>query len=148
MSTSGAAPRRRVLVVAALCRDEAGRVLLTQRREDQPMPLYWELPGGKLEPGESPEAALAREVREELGVGADVGRIDDVVFHRYDEFDLLMLVYACVLRGVPSAVEVRALDWVEPARLGEVDVLPADRPLCARLAADAGGRGMVRPSGP
>jgi 8-oxo-dGTP diphosphatase len=129
--------RRRKLVVAALVRDGAGRVLLTRRRADQPMPLLWELPGGKVEPGESPSEALEREIREELGCRAHVGRIDDVVFHRYPEFDLLMLVYACRLEGEPRAVEVDALAWVEPRALGGYEVLPADVPLVERLAREA-----------
>lgn len=127
-------PRERKLVVAALVRDTGGRILLTQRRADQPMPLKWELPGGKLEPGESPTEALAREVAEELGCGAQVGSVYDIVFHRYDAFDLLMLVYDCVLVGSPAAVEVAELAWVEPQRLCEFDLLPADRPLAERLA--------------
>ncbi|HEX6835146.1 MAG TPA: NUDIX domain-containing protein, partial [Polyangia bacterium] len=84
--------RVRKLVVAALVRAGDGRVLLTQRRADQPMPLLWELPGGKVEPGEAPVDALAREIREELGCAARVGQIDEVVFHAYAEFDLYMLV--------------------------------------------------------
>ncbi len=131
--------RKRKLVVAALVRDADGRVLLTRRRADQPMPLLWELPGGKIEPGESPEEALAREVHEELGCRAQVGRVDDVVFHRYPEFDLLMLVYRCALEGAPRAVEVAELAWVEPSRLLTYEVLPADIPLCERLARDAKG---------
>jgi 8-oxo-dGTP diphosphatase len=122
------------LVVAALVRDDEGRVLLTRRRADQPMPLLWELPGGKVEPGEAPTAALARELHEELGCDAEVGRIDDVIFHRYPEFDLLMLVYRCRLSGRPRPVEVGELAWVPRARLLDYEVLPADGPLVARLA--------------
>ena len=122
------------LVVAALVRDQAGQVLLTRRRADQAMPLLWELPGGKLEAGESPAEALAREIAEKLGARVEVGRIWDVVFHRYAEFDLLMLVYACRLEGTPRAIEVAELAFVPPARLGEYAVLPADGPLVARLA--------------
>jgi 8-oxo-dGTP diphosphatase len=129
--------RTRKLVVAALCRDGDGRVLLTQRRADQPMPLLWELPGGKVEPGEAPAAALTRELAEELGCGARVGRIDDVVFHPYAEFDLYMLVYACELDGVPRAVEVAQLAWVPPDELGRYPVLPADVALVDRLAEEA-----------
>jgi 8-oxo-dGTP diphosphatase len=133
-----AVERARKLVVAALVRDEAGRVLLTQRRADQAMPLKWELPGGKIEAGEAPEAALRREVKEELGCNAEIGRVEEVVFHAYAEFDLLMLVYRCRLLDAPSAVEVAALAWVEPPRLESYDLLPADRPLAARLAAEPG----------
>src|ERR1044071_5108457 len=89
-------PRPRKLVVAGLLARD-GRVLVTQRRADQALPLQWELPGGKVEPGEAPVAALARELREELGVETAVGRIWDVLFHAYPEFDLVMLVYACRL---------------------------------------------------
>ncbi len=132
-----AATRSRKLVVAALCRDGDGRILLTQRRADQPMPLLWEFPGGKVEPGEAPVEALAREIREELGCGSQIGRIDDVVFHRYDDFDLYMLVYACALVGEPRPVEVAQLRWVPPRELVGFEVLPAAVALVERLAAEA-----------
>jgi 8-oxo-dGTP diphosphatase len=128
------APRPRKLVVAALVRDAERRVLITRRRPDQPMGDLWELPGGKVEPGEAPAEALARELGEELGCSATVGKIDDVVFHRYAEFDLLMLVYACRLDGTPHAVEVAAVQWVAPAALSDYEFLPADVVLVARLA--------------
>ena len=94
----------------------------------------WELPGGKVEEGESPAEALAREVEEELGVGCQVGPIFDVVFHRYSAFDLLMLVYSCLLDGEPRAVEVAEVAWVPPDRFADYPVLPADVPLVERLA--------------
>ena len=80
------------------------------------------------------DPALAREIEEELGCHATVGKIDEVVFFAYPEFDLYMLVYACVLAGPPRPVEVAELAWVEPARLTGYDVLPADIPLVERLA--------------
>jgi 8-oxo-dGTP diphosphatase len=125
-------------VVAGLIVDDAGRVLVTQRRADQALPLQWEFPGGKLEPGESPTAALARELAEELGVRAEVGRIWDVLFHAYPEFDVLMLVYRCRLSrdDLPRCLEVADLAWRPPDRLADLDVLPADAPLVARLAAE------------
>jgi 8-oxo-dGTP diphosphatase len=129
--------RARKLVVAALVRDGA-RVLVSRRRADQPMPLLWEFPGGKVEPGEDPVVALAREVREELGCGVRVGRIHEVVFHAYEAFDLVMLVYACeIVEGAPRAVEVAEVAWVEAARLPELDLLPADVPFARALAAGA-----------
>jgi 8-oxo-dGTP diphosphatase len=127
--------RPRKLVVAALVRDGA-RILMSRRRADQPMPGLWEFPGGKVEPGESPTEALAREVREELGCDVLVGHIHEVVFHAYPEFDLYMLVYAATIsRGTPSALEVAEIAWVEAARLPELDLLPADYPLARALAA-------------
>lgn len=129
-----AAGRARKLVVAALVRD-GSRVLMSRRRADQPMPLLWEFPGGKVEPGEHPEAALVREVREELGCEVAVDCIFEVVFHAYPEFDLVMLVYtARLVEGTPRAVEVAAVEWIEAARLPALDLLPADYPLAEALA--------------
>jgi 8-oxo-dGTP diphosphatase len=128
------APRARKLVVAALFRRD-GHVLMSRRRADQAMPLLWEFPGGKVEPGEDPTAALAREVREELGCEARVGRIHDVVFHAYTDFDLVMLVYACELvSGEPRALEVAEVAWIQAGRLPALDLLPADYPLARALA--------------
>ncbi len=126
--------RDRKLVVAGLIVGSDGRVLISQRRADQALPLQWEFPGGKVEPGEAPVAALARELREELGVEVEVGRIWDVLFHAYPDFDLVMLVYACrVVAGEPRPVEVAQVAWVAPGQLSAWDILPADRPLVDRL---------------
>ena len=104
-----AAPRKRTLVVAGLIVN-AGRVLIAQRGPVQKQPelaLKWEFPGGKVEPGEAPVAALVRELREELAVDVEVGPIWDVLFHAYPAFDLVMLVYACrIVAGEPRPVEV------------------------------------------
>jgi 8-oxo-dGTP diphosphatase len=129
-------PRERKLVVAGLVvRD--GLVLITQRRADQALPLQWEFPGGKVEAGEAPTAALVRELREEVGAAVEVGRIWDVLFHAYDAFDLVMLVYPCrLVHGEPSPVEVADLAWVPPRELPRWDILPADRPLVERLVSE------------
>ena len=129
-------PRKRTLVVAGLIvRD--GIVLITQRRADQALPLQWEFPGGKVEPGEAPVAALARELTEEIGVTVEVGKIWDVLFHAYPTFDLVMLVYVCrLVEGEPRAVEVADVAWVAPPDLPRWDILPADRPLVDRLVAE------------
>jgi 8-oxo-dGTP diphosphatase len=129
--------RARKLVVAALVH-EAGRILMSRRRPDQAMPNLWEFPGGKVEPGEHPEAALIREVREELGCDVAIDRIEEVVFHAYDEFDLYMLVYACrITDGEPRAIEVAEVAWVPAAELPALDLLPADYPLARKLAQPA-----------
>jgi len=130
------AARQRKLVVAALVRD-GGRILLTQRRADQSMPLQWEFPGGKIEEGESPTAALERELAEELGARSRVGPIYEVLFYRYRDFDLYLLVYECVLEDAPRPVEVAQVEWVTPEDLGRYSILPADAPVVARLQREA-----------
>jgi len=129
--------RPRKLVVAGLIIGDDRKILITQRRADQALPLQWEFPGGKVEPGEAPALALVRELDEEIGVTVDVGRIWDVLFHAYPAFDLVMLVYICrIVAGTPRTVEVADLRWVEARNLPEWDILPADRPLVDRLVAE------------
>jgi 8-oxo-dGTP diphosphatase len=129
--------RARKLVVAALVR-RGGQVLMSRRRPDQAMPNLWEFPGGKVEPGEAPVAALAREVLEELGCEIDVGAIYEVVFHAYPEFDLVMMVYAAtIVRGTPRAVQVAEVAWIDASRIPSLDLLPADYPLALALARSA-----------
>lgn len=125
--------RSRLLVVAALI-EKGDLVLLSQRRPDQALPLCWEFPGGKIEPGESPEVALAREIEEELGCKVRVGGVVDVVFHPYPDFDLYMLLYRCdVVAGVPAAVAVHDVWWWPKAEIKSLPLPPADVPLVARL---------------
>ena len=134
MSGPPSSSRRRVLVVAALVRAQ-GRVLMSQRRPDQSFPLCWEFPGGKVDPGEAPEAALVRELQEELGCEAHVGEIFEVVFHPYDDFDLYMLVYECALATAPVPMQVAAVAWFPPSELPTLPLPPADHPLARKLAA-------------
>lgn len=128
----GGLPRK--LVVAALCTDGRGRVLLSRRLPSQPMGGLWELPGGKVEPGEAPAAALARELHEELGCDAEIGSVYDVVHHLYARFELVMVVYRVELLGAPEARQVERLEWVPPRELGGYEVLPADVALVEEIA--------------
>ncbi len=124
------------LIVTAAILEDRGRILITRRPDDCRHAGLWEFPGGKLEAGESPAQALARELREELDLPVAVGEIFDVVYHRYDWGPLLLLAYRCY----PEHLHIRNLQvaehrWVVPARLEEFPFLPADRPLLAKLAA-------------
>ncbi|MGA7744671.1 MAG: (deoxy)nucleoside triphosphate pyrophosphohydrolase [Polyangia bacterium] len=128
--------RKQLLVVAALIEQE-GRVLVAQRRADQTQPLAWEFPGGKVEPGESPSQALAREIQEELACSIEVGAVVDVVFFAYDTFDLIMPVYRATIRaGSPVARQVAAVVWVTRAELAGLAFTSADVPLARRLAGE------------
>lgn len=128
----------RKLVVAAVVSRADGAILVTQRRADQPHPLAWEFPGGKVEVGEAPADALIRELREEIGVTVRAGRIWEVVYHRYPDYEVVMLVYPCRLApgDEPRCEEVRATAWIAPRDLAAVAMLPADEPLVARLCAE------------
>lgn len=121
------------MVAALIERD--GEVLVTQRRADQSLPLCWEFPGGKIEPGESPTQALQREIEEELGCSIAVGQVEDVVFFAYDQFDLIMPVYRASIRsGTPEARQVAQVVWVKRESLMSLPFAPADVPLVQRLA--------------
>ncbi|HET6612707.1 MAG TPA: (deoxy)nucleoside triphosphate pyrophosphohydrolase [Kofleriaceae bacterium] len=134
--TTIAHKRARKLVACGLIISPDERVLLTQRPAHTAHAGKWELPGGKIEPGESPEAALSRELFEELAVRVDIGRVWDVIAHAYEDFDVLLLIYPCRLRDgeVPRPVQVAATAWVEPAAAAGFDLLEADAPILQRLS--------------
>jgi 8-oxo-dGTP diphosphatase len=124
------------VVVAAAVVIREGRVLLTRRREGQHLAGMWEFPGGKLEAGESPEAAVVRECREECGIEVEVSDILDVTHHRYPEKDVLLLFYRCELRsGEVEHLEVADHAWVAPSKLEEYSLPPADARVVSRIAA-------------
>jgi 8-oxo-dGTP diphosphatase len=130
------APLPIVLVVAGALVDADGRVLIACRPEGKRMAGLWEFPGGKVGPGETPEAALIRELEEELGIDTRESCLAPIAFasHRYDDFHLIMPLYACrVWRGTPAAREGQRLAWVRPERLSDYPMPPADAPLVALL---------------
>lgn len=125
-----------VLVAAVALIDPDGRVLLAQRPEGKSMAGLWEFPGGKIEPGETPEACLIRELQEELGIDTWESCLAPLNFasHTYDDFHLLMPLYACrKWAGVACGREGQALAWAAPNRLRDYPMPPADIPLIAVL---------------
>ncbi|WP_439470921.1 (deoxy)nucleoside triphosphate pyrophosphohydrolase [Brevundimonas sp.] len=129
-------PVKTVLVVAVALIDSDGRVLIAQRPEGKQLAGLWEFPGGKVEPDERPEAALIRELKEELGIDVTEACLAPFVFtsHGYESFHLLMPLYLCRRwSGVVQAREHSALKWVRPAQLTDYPMPPADEPLIAWL---------------
>jgi 8-oxo-dGTP diphosphatase len=125
-----------VHVVAAALVGPDGRVLLAQRPAGKSLAGTWEFPGGKLEPGESPEAALARELEEELGISAGPLEPFTFVSHAYPDFHLVMLLYWCrSWQGTPEGRDGQALRWESPHDMAALPMPPADLPLVAALVA-------------
>jgi 8-oxo-dGTP diphosphatase len=125
-----------VLVSAVALIDPDGRVLLAQRPEGKSMAGLWEFPGGKVEPGETPEAALIRELKEELGIDTWQSCLAPLTFasHAYQEFHLLMPLFVCRRwQGTAAPHEGQALAWVRPGSLRDYPMPPADLPLLAIL---------------
>ncbi len=125
-----------LLVAAAALVDSDGRVLLAQRPEGKSMAGLWEFPGGKVDAGETPEQALVRELKEELGIDTRSSCLAPIAFasHSYDDFHLLMPLFACrIWEGNVTALEGQKFAWVRPVRLRDYDMPPADEPLVALL---------------
>lgn len=134
---ASAEPGARLLLVAACALvDVDGRVLLARRPEGKPMAGLWEFPGGKLNPGETPEAAIIRELHEELGIDVAATCLAPFAFasHAYEGFHLLMPLYLCRRwAGTPRGREGQALAWVRPSKLADYPMPPADKPLIPLL---------------
>lgn len=118
-----------VMVVAGALADADGRILMAQRPEGKSLAGLWEFPGGKIESGESPEAALCRELNEELGITPDPADLVPLTFasHAYDGFHLLMPLYLCrAWQGAVTRKEHAALTWVAPGEIDKLPLPPAD----------------------
>ena len=125
-----------LLVAACALVDVDGRVLLARRPEGKKMAGLWEFPGGKLNPGETPEEALIRELKEELGIDVTASCLAPFAFasHAYEKFHLLMPLYLCRRwKGIPTPRENQTLTWVRPQRLTDYEMPPADKPLIPLL---------------
>ena len=124
---------KRFPVVAALI-TRGGKVFLARRPEGKLRGGLWEFPGGKLEEGEEPREALARELEEELGIKAKVGELLAEVEHDYPDVSIRLLCYACeILEGEPQPLEGQGLGWFSPAEVDKLELAPADRLLWQRL---------------
>lgn len=125
-----------LLVAAAALVGVDGRVLLARRPPGKPMAGLWEFPGGKVRNGETPEAALVRELREELGIGVTESGLVPFTFssHAYDDFHLLMPLYVCrAWEGLVTAREDQELEWARTRDMADFPMPPADAPLVAML---------------
>jgi 8-oxo-dGTP diphosphatase len=130
------ANRPLVLVSAAALIDKDGRILLAERPKGKAMAGLWEFPGGKIGPHETPEAALVRELKEELGIETSVGCLWPLAFasHAYEDFHLLMPLFACRLwGGDPTPREGQRLAWATKKELRNFEMPPADKPLIEAL---------------
>lgn len=134
----GEGVRPLLMVTAAALVDVDGRVLVQRRPAGKPMAGLWEFPGGKVEPGEAPEAALIRELAEELSIDVEQACLAPAAFASEPLGDrhLLLLLYVCrKWRGTPEARHADALQWVRPVRLHGLEMPPADKPLIGLLEA-------------
>ena len=125
-----------VLVSAVALIDVDGRVLLASRPEGKAMAGLWEFPGGKVKDGETPEAALIRELKEELAIDITASCLAPLTFasHSYDDFHLIMPLFVCrIWKGNPAAQEGQTLKWVRPMNFRDYPMPPADEPLVALL---------------
>jgi 8-oxo-dGTP diphosphatase len=125
--------------VACAVIEHDGTILAAQRSETMSMPLKWELPGGKLESGETPEACLVRELREELAIGISIGRSLPVTTHSYETFTVTLYPFVCTpTDGVMTLHEHRAVAWMEPEQMSALDWAEADLPIIADYLAARG----------
>jgi len=126
---------RHTVLVAAGVLEREGKILAAKRKSGSHLEGHWEFPGGKIEPDESPEDCLVRELAEEIGVLVVPRGILDVVFHRYPEKSVLLLFYRCeLLEGDPRPIECDEVRWVDLADLPSLDWAPADVPFVRKLA--------------
>ncbi len=125
--------RSKIRVVGAMI-EKDGRYLITQRSPKASFPLLWEFPGGRVEPGETDQAALARELREEMGIGVEVGDRSVHVEHAYESYDIDFSVYRCrLVSGPVRDIGVHAHRWVAPEELDQYEFPPADEKSIAKL---------------
>ena len=130
--------KRELLNIAiGILKNTENEVLLGKRIKGKSLEGYWEFPGGKIEPNETPEEALFREFQEELGL--EIGRIKKMesISYQYDHYDVLLIPFKIIdYDGYPSGLEGQELMWCNIDKLREIEILPADRPLVEKLATE------------
>ena len=126
-----------MFIVTAAAMIRGGKVLIAQREAGSHMEYCWEFPGGKLEPGETPEECIVREIKEELDMEIEVLDIYKVVKFDYKEKDILLLCYLCkVAKGEGKAIECNDFRWVGREELVNYEFVPADLPIVEKLMKD------------
>ncbi|HEY3234135.1 MAG TPA: (deoxy)nucleoside triphosphate pyrophosphohydrolase [Polyangiaceae bacterium] len=121
------APQRRTIRVVAAVIERSGRYLITQRRPSAVLPLMWEFPGGRVEPGETDADALKREVKHRLGVDVEPGQLISFVSHPYERYVVDLYLYDCRLhQGEPTELNVKTFRWVSSAEFDQYPFTPAD----------------------
>jgi 8-oxo-dGTP diphosphatase len=120
-------------VVAGFLKKD-GKILVGQRPENNSLPGQWEFPGGKIEPGETPEYALVRELQEELGIDAEVGELKLACTHSYGDVGILILFYEILFwKGEPKAQHHMMLEWIHPEELKHRNIPEANRKILDRI---------------
>lgn len=134
-----------ITVVAGLIRD-GDRILICQRPAGKARGLLWEFPGGKVEAGESKEAALVRECREELGVTLKVGKVYAELTHEYPDVTVRFTLFeARIAEGVPRRIEHADIRWIKPEEITEYPFCPADKEICGKISKSVVGRPRAKP---
>jgi 8-oxo-dGTP diphosphatase len=142
MSNAAPLPKAPIVVVAAVLVEPERGVLLSQRRAGTHLAGAWEFPGGKVEPGEDPRAALVRELREELGIETEIGAPVEVTFHAYSEKSVLLLFFEATRAPgspEPRAIEVADIRWARAHELSDDDFPPADVAVLRKVRERLGG---------
>ena len=130
-------PRELLRIAIGILRNTKNEVLLGKRMKGKSLKGFWEFPGGKIEPNETPEEALFREFQEELGVEIGSSKKMDLIEYQYDHYDVLLMPFKIIdYIGYPAGVEGQELIWCATDQLGEIDILPADRSLVEILTAE------------
>ena len=132
-----------VLVTAAILFNSEGRILIAQRNNESKLASKWEFPGGKIEPRETPQKCLYRELIEEMGIHVQVGFLFERVYHSYDHGSIELQAYLCSIdKGNPQALEHQEIRWVAIQDILKYDLAPADIPIAQKLIRE--GEALVR----